>query len=218
MEKLKSNFSNMVLVLTGVALICAGLLAYVNKLTEEPRKQAADNTLKAGIEQVMGGKCKVEEPQTITRNVDGKDLQYIVYKTDKGTAVQATDPNGFGGNLTILVGFDAEGKILGYTILETTETPGLGAKADTWFQTQENGGKGAKACIVGLNPGEANMTVSKDGGDVDAITASTITSRSFLRAVQQAYNTFKGNSTDANTSATSQEKGEKCEEVSETQN
>lgn len=216
MEKLKSNFQNMVLVLTGIALICAGLLAYVNKLTEEPRKTAATAALNAGIEQVMGGKCTVEEPKTITRNVDGKDLEYTVYKTDKGTAIQATDPNGFGGNLTILVGFNDEGTILGYTILETAETPGLGAKADKWFQNQENGGQGGKACIVGLNPSKVNLTVSKDGGDIDAITASTITSRSFLRAVQQAYNTYASAGVDSSTGATKQvNKEEACEEASD---
>lgn len=201
MEKLKSNLTNMVGVLTGVALICGGLLAYVNKATEEPRKIAAQNALKAGIEQVMCGKCDVQKVDTVTRNVDGKDLKYIVYNTNKGTAVQSTDPNGFGGNLTILVGFNETGNILGYTVLETTETPGLGAKADKWFQG--DGGQGAN--IIGKNPSEGNFTVSKDGGDIDAITASTITSRSFLRAVVQAYNTFKGNNeADANTGATKQ--------------
>ena len=216
MEKLKSNFKNMTIVLTGVSVICGGLLAFFNNLTEEPRQQAAQATLNAGIEQVMGGKCTVEAPQEIVRNVDGKDLTYIVYKTDKGTAVQATDPNGFGGNLTVLVGFNAEGEILGYTILETAETPGLGAKADTWFQTADNGGQGGKACIVGLNPANANLTVSKDGGDIDAITASTITSRSFLRAVQQAYNTFNEGGADQTTCATAKVPAE-CESAASTE-
>ncbi len=183
----------MVGVLTVVAVLCGGILAYVNNITEAPRKAAAENALNAGIEQVMCGKCKVMDPKEITRTVDGKELKYIIYPTDKGTAVQSTDPNGFGGNLTVLVGFNDNGDILGYTILETTETPGLGAKADTWFQSTENGGASDKSCIVGKNPSNVNLTVSKDGGDIDAITASTITSRSFLRAVQQAYNTYKEN-------------------------
>lgn len=191
MEKLKSNLPNMVGVLTTVAVLCGGILAYVNALTEEPRTEAANKALSDGIEQVMGGKCNVEKPDTIKRNVDGKELTYIAYKTNKGTAIQSTDPNGFGGNLTVLVGFNDGGDILGYTILETTETPGLGAKADKWFQSPANGGASEKSSIIGKNPGTTNMTVSKDGGDIDAITASTITSRSFLRAVQQAYNTYK---------------------------
>ena len=198
MEKLKSNLPNMAIVLTSVAVLCGGLLAFVNNITQAPRDAAAEKTLTTGIEQVIGGKCTVENKYEITRSINGKDHNFIVYETDKGTAVQSTDPNAFGGNLTVLVGFNDNGEILGYTILETAETPGLGAKADTWFQKAENGGKGGKACIVGLNPQHTNLTVSNDGGDIDAITASTITSRAFLRAIQQAY---MDQGTDANTGA-----------------
>ena len=195
MEKLKSNLPNMVGILTTVAVLCGGILAYVNDLTDAPRKEAAQNALNAGIEQVMGGKCKVEKPDTIIRTVDGKTLTYIAYKTDKGTAIQSTDPNGFGGNLTVLVGFNNAGDILGYTILETAETPGLGAKADKWFQSVENGGNSEKSSIIGKNPAKNQLRVTKDndGGEIDAITASTITSRAFLRAVQEAYNTYAEN-------------------------
>ena len=191
MEKLKSNLPNMVGILTTVAVLCGGILAYVNDLTDAPRKEAAQNALNAGIEQVMGGKCKVEKPDTIKRTVDGKKLTYIAYKTDKGTAIQSTDPNGFGGNLTVLVGFNNAGDILGYTILETAETPGLGAKADKWFQSVENGGNSEKSSIIGKN--QLRVTKDNDGGEIDAITASTITSRAFLRAVQEAYNTYAEN-------------------------
>lgn len=205
MEKLKSNLPNMTGVLTTVAVLCGGLLAFVNHVTQAPRDAAAQEALTAGLEQVIGGSCKIENQYDVTRTINGKDQNFVVYETDKGTAVQSTDPNGFGGSLSVLVGFNDNGDILGYTILETAETPGLGAKADTWFQKEDNGGKGGKACIVGLNPQSANLTVSNDGGDVDAITASTITSRAFLRAIQQAYNTYMDKGTDASTGATKQE-------------
>lgn len=197
MGKLKSNLQNMVLVLTGSALICGGLLAYVNNLTKPTIEAQADKALNEGIAAVLGGNAgdRLEAPDTVKREIAGKEQVFIVYKMQNGTAVQSTDPNGFGGNLKVLVGFNADGDILGYTVLEHAETPGLGAKAGEWFQ------KGQPGCIVGKNPGKSNFTVSKDGGDIDAITASTITSRAFLRAVQQAYNTFKNN-TDGNTSAT----------------
>jgi electron transport complex protein RnfG len=105
---------------------------------------------------------------------------------------------GFGGELKVLVGFDHDGNILGYTLLEHQETPGLGAKADLWFQ------KGQKGDIIGKNPADG-LIVKKDGGQIDAITASTITSRAFLLAVTNAYNAYKGNSADATTSATQQQ-------------
>ena len=125
---------------------------------------------------------------------------YIIYQTqdaqknDLGAAVESTT-SGFGGDLKILVGFDAQGNILGYTLLEHAETPGLGAKADKWFQ------KGAKGDIIGKNPAE-ELVVSKDGGQVDAITASTITSRAFLLAVNNAYKAFKATPVDGETGAT----------------
>ena len=96
-----------------------------------------------------------------------------------GKAVVTTE-NGFGGPLKVIVGFNTDGDILGYTVLEHAETPGLGAKAGEWFQDK----------IIGMNPGTNNFTVSKDGGEVDAITASTITSRAFLKAVTDAYNAY----------------------------
>ncbi len=206
MEKLKSNLQNMVLVLTGSALICGGLLAYVNNLTKPTIDVQAEKTLNEGIASVLGGNAgeRLAEPETVTRTVGGKEQTFVIYKMQNGTAVQSTDPNAFSGNLKVLVGFNAAGDILGYTVLEHAETPGLGAKAGEWFQ------KGQPGDIIGKNPSKANMTVSKDGGDIDAITASTITSRAFLRAVQEAYNTFSTGAADVQNGATKQE----CEAAS----
>ena len=189
MEKLKSSITNMALVLTGVAVITGGILAYVNNLTSGPIAQQKEKALADGIKAVMGGgELSVAKTDTVRQNDEkGKEMTYIIYQTqdsqkkDLGAAVESTT-QGFGGDLKILVGFDPEGNILGYTLLEHAETPGLGAKADQWFQ------KGAKGDIIGKNPKE-QLVVSKDGGQVDAITASTITSRAFLLAVNNAYKT-----------------------------
>ena len=95
-------------------------------------------------------------------------------------------------------------ELVGYTLLEHAETPGLGAKADKWFQ------KGEKGDIIGKSPAEP-LTVSKDGGKVDAITASTITSRAFLLAVNNAYSAYKATPVDVETGATSQVKSDYSE-------
>lgn len=191
----------MVLVLVGVALITGGILAYVNHITEEPIKLQASKTLADGIKSVMGGvQLTVAEDDTIRQTIKGKEAIFVVHKTvdvnkqDLGAAVESIT-SGFGGDLKVLVGFDTEGNILGYTILQHSETPGLGAKADKWFQ------KGGKGNIIGMNPEKNNLTVKKDGGDVDAITASTITSRAFLLAVNQAYSAYKSGNVDAHSSA-----------------
>lgn len=192
----------MVLVLVGVALITGGILAYVNHITEAPIKLQAEKTLADGIKAVMGGvQLSVAENDTIKQTIKGKEAVFVIHKIvdsnkqDLGVAVESTT-GGFGGDLKVLVGFDKDGNILGYTILQHAETPGLGAKADKWFQ------KDGKGSIIGKNPNKDNLTVKKDGGDVDAITASTITSRAFLLAVTQAYNAYKSGHVDANTSAT----------------
>lgn len=191
MKKLESSLTNMVLVLTGVAVIMGGILAFVNHLTEGPINAQKEKALADGIKAVMCvDELVVAKTDEVRQNdAKGKEMLFKIYQVkdaqgqDLGAAVESTT-GGFGGDLKVLVGFDPEGNILGYTLLEHAETPGLGAKADKWFQ------KGEKGDIIGKNPAEP-LVVSKDGGQVDAITASTITSRAFLLAVNNAYKAYK---------------------------
>ena len=195
MKKLESSLVNMVLVLTGVAVVMGGVLAWVNHLTSGPIDVQKQQALENGIKTVMqADQLTVSKTDTVkTTDAKGKEQIYIIYNNEKGAAVEST-AMGFGGPLKVLVGFDNDGNILGYTLLEHQETPGLGAKADQWFQ------KGQKGDIIGKNP-SSPLTVSKDGGQVDAITASTITSRAFLLAVNNAYNAYKGQVADVQTGA-----------------
>ena len=187
MKKLESSLLNMVLVLTGVAVIMGGVLAFVNHVTAGPIEEQKQLALEKGIKTVMqADNLTVTQTDTVKTNVNGKEQVYIVYNNEKGAAVQSSTM-GFGGELKVLVGFDTDGYILGYTLLEHQETPGLGAKADQWFQ------KGQKGDIIGMNPGQKALDVKpvKGGqGDVDAITASTITTRAFLKAINQAYDAY----------------------------
>lgn len=206
MKKLESSLLNMVLVLTLVAVVMGGILAYVNHLTEGPIKEQKEKALADGIKSVMCvNDLTVAKTDEVKQNdAKGKEMVFTIYQVkdaqgnDLGAAVESTTM-GFGGDLKVLVGFDPEGNILGYTLLEHAETPGLGAKADQWFQ------KGQKGDVIGKNPAEP-LTVSKDGGQVDAITASTITSRAFLLAINNAYTAYKATPADAATGATEQDK------------
>ena len=209
MKKLESSLLNMVLVLTGVAVVMGGILAFVNHLTEGPIAQQKEKTLADGIKAVMVcDDIVVAKTDEVRQNdTKGKEQVFMIYQVkdaqgkDLGAAVESTTM-GFGGDLKVLVGFNPEGTILGYTLLEHAETPGLGAKADKWFQKDQKGD------IIGKSPVEP-LTVSKDGGQVDAITASTITSRAFLKAVNNAYNAYKATpAADAETGATMQVKSE----------
>lgn len=196
----------MALVLTIIALVAGGVLAYVNSVTAPQIEKINAENLAAGIQKVMGGgDINVADPQEHKATVAGKEKTFVVYGVTNpqgenlGCAVQ-TSENGFGGELKVLVGFDPTGTILGYTILQHAETPGLGAKAGLWFQPEN----GEKRSVVGKNPGECNLTVSKDGGDIDAITASTITSRAFLLAIKNAYDEVIVKPADGTTGATQQ--------------
>ena len=208
MKKLESSVQNMVMVLVGVALITGCILAYVNHATEGPIAEQKEKTLADGIKTVMGGgELTVAKTDTFRQNDEkGKEMVFIIYNTNDakenylGAAVESTT-GGFGGDLKVLVGFDPKGNILGYTILEHAETPGLGAKADKWFQ------KDGKGNIIGKNPSEA-LVVKKDGGQIDAITASTITSRAFLKAVNQAYKAYQALPVDGESGASKQTKKE----------
>lgn len=222
MKKLESNIANMAIVLTAIAIVAGGLLAWVNNVTAGPIEQINNQAIENGIKSVILGerdiKFRVEDPTEkegfVFHNV------YDMNENLLGTAVESTDKNGFGGALKVMVGFDPEGKILGYTVLEHSETPGLGAQADGWFrqpataQAEQSAvvdvllgapGKPGNHNIIGMNPGDDLMTVSKDGGQVDAITASTITSKAFLRAVNAAYKAVFGyTAADAVSGASSQ--------------
>lgn len=207
MKKLSSTWYNMSIVLTLISL-CAGVtLAYVNDVTKGPIKQIKEENDKLAIKQVLNVK-EISISDTI-KMASGKDTIYV-YKTDAGMAVKSIDPDNasFGGGLTVMVGFDQQGVIQGYSVTETNETPGLGAKAGEWFQ------KGNKGDIIGkdMSTYPEGLHVTKDKGDfadadVDAITASTITSRSFLRAINVAYQKCveaQKDGADAQSSATSQ--------------
>ena len=210
MEKLKSSLTNMVLVLVGFALVVGAVLAAVNNLTEGPIKEKAAASLAAGIKNVMGTEdLQVADPVNVSETIDGKAVEFVIHNcADKqgktlGAAVESTT-SGFGGDLQVLVGFDPDGKILGYTILKHSETPGSRAKAGTWFQ------KDGKGSVIGMTPKDGDLHVSKDdrtGNAVDAITASTSTSRAFLKAINQAYAVYIKKTVDAKSGATKQKKG-----------
>lgn len=209
MKKLQSTLPNMVVVLTAVAVISGAVLASVNNATEAPIKAQSEKTLAEGIKSVMAAdQLKVTDDDTVRQNVNGKELTFVIHKVSDtqgksiGAAVESTTM-GFGGDLKVLVGFSNDDKILGYTVLQHAETPGLGAKADTWFQNPDAPGSN----IVGKVMNTAKpLTVTKDGGEINAITASTITSRAFLNAVNQAYAAYRQKDVNGMTAATKQEK------------
>ena len=201
MAKLVSSFKNMALSLTCIALVAAGALAGVYMLTKAPIAAAMKAKQEAAIMQVLPS---VEGLQVAdAEKVEGVTL-YKAYVGEEwvGTAVEASTEGNenmpFGGTFRLMVGFDKVGNVVNYVVLEQAETPGLGALMTTWFKNADKPGQN----ILGKNPATTEFGVSKDGGDVDAITASTITSRAFREVVVKAYNAIAHQDVEAVSSAT----------------
>ncbi|MDR0370449.1 MAG: RnfABCDGE type electron transport complex subunit G [Prevotellaceae bacterium] len=203
MAKLQSSFKNMLLVLTGISLFAAFALASVYTVTKDPIDEAKAAKQQSAIEQVLPAFNSLGEAEIVT--IDGVEMNVIkafdASGNYLGAAVESYSNNGFGGEVRIMVGFDKNGSIINYSVLEQKETPGLGTKMVDWFKPQVEKEKSLiekifgfkvasverNSSIVGKNPGENKISVVQDGGEIDAMTASTISSRAFLEAVQYAY-------------------------------
>ena len=173
----KSTMKNMAVCLTAVCLVCSALLAAVYAITLDPIKEAADKALKESVGKVLPQGGQLSEAATL--EVDGAQYEYYTLTQDGQAVAYAVKSTvvGFGGPLTVMVGVLTDGTVYNTSVLEHSETPGLGAKcqSDESFLSQFRGFKGA-------------LKVRKDGGDIDAITASTITSRAYALAVAGAVN------------------------------
>ena len=199
-KKLESNFINMVVVLFAISLVASAGVGYVYTLTQEPIAQAAQAKQQQAISNVIPGEFDNDPAAEMwTKEIDGGVLEFYPAKRGGelvGTAVKTFSNGGFNGYIEIMAGFNPDGSIYDYSVLVNNETPGLGTKMNDWFR------KGGKGDVTGKAPGTAGLKVAKDGGDVDAITAATISSRAFLDAINRAAAALLG--ADATSGATKQ--------------
>jgi electron transport complex protein RnfG len=192
MAQRESTFINMVVTLFVITLIAGGTLGYVYTLTEAPIAIAKEKAQKEAIKTVLPEFDKLSNPFKVAAEEGSDSLEFfLAYKNNElvGTAIKTYTKKGFSGLVSIMAGVDTDGNICGYQVLEHAETPGLGSKMTTWFKSTEK----PKQSIIGKSPKTTKFTVSKDGGDIDAITASTISSRAFLDAIVRAYNSYEKN-------------------------
>jgi len=175
----ESNLKNMTLVLGLTCLLCSAVLGGAYALTKKPIDASAVAKTNKAVGAVLPA---FEETSYESVEVDGKTYNY--YKAVKGSetvgyAVESTVV-GFGGPLSLMVGVTPDGVVYNTSVLSHSETPGLGAKCNTDAKFM--------AQWKGFDPSAKILSVKKDGGDVDAITASTITSRAYAEAVKNAVN------------------------------
>lgn len=185
---IQSSFKNMVVVLSLVCLAAAAVLGGVYALTKEP----IDAAQVAKINNAIGGVVPkfTNDPFADKYEVEMEGKKFVVYPavnngSSVGYAIESFTTKGFGGKIVLMVGFTASGEIKGVSVISHAETPGLGAKItdpSQPFVTQ----------FQGKNPADPNFkfAVKKDGGNLDAITASTITSRAYIDALESAYKVF----------------------------
>lgn len=173
-ESLPRYILRITFVLLAIAVVVAGLLAVVNRITEPVIQAATEAKTQAAIAQVLPGGYDTQ----IADFTDETGLVSKVYKGQNGYALEV-NPIGFDNTISMMVGVDNDGKVLGISIISHTESAGLGAVA----ASKNSAGQAFRDQFVGAS---GSVSVSKDGGQIDAITNATITSRAVCDGVNAA--------------------------------
>ena len=168
---MKSTLFNMVAVLFTITLIASAGVGAVNMITEDAIAEANRQATVAAVANVLPA---FEKSEMSTMTIDEMPINIYTAVDGSGAvvgyAVETMTMSGFSGKVRMMVGFDAEGTILNVNVLEQSETPGLGSKMC-------DEGNVLLASVQGKNPANLKLKVKKDGGDIDALTAATISSR-----------------------------------------
>lgn len=191
-KRLSSTLPHMIIVLVIVAALSAFILGTVSKMTAGPIQTAKDKRELEAISQVVYGEFDnnpFEEKHLIP--IAGSENKIELYPARKdgnitSVAIKTFSNNGFGGKIEVMVGFLMDGSVNKFSILDNKETPGLGTKvAEPKFKNQ----------FSGRNPQKKGFKVKQDGGDIDAVTAATISSRAVVDAIQKASDAYNKLST-----------------------
>jgi electron transport complex protein RnfG len=187
MTNKESTFTNMVLTLFIVTLAASTTLGFIYELTREPIAKAKLREKNMAIRKVVPDFSNQPNQEAFQVMVEEDSLTIFPAKQNDqlvGIAVSTSTDQGFSGKIRLMVGFNPDGTINNISVLDHAETPGLGDKIE---KSKSDWSKQFK----GKNPENFNLQVKKDGGDVDAITAATISSRAYCDAVQRAYQAFR---------------------------
>lgn len=187
---MKSTLFNMTAVLLGITLVASAGVGVVNMITMEPIAQAKQAATVAALKQVLP---EFEgEPEIKADSID--KLPVVIYTASKagdvvGYAVQTMTKEGFGGVVRLMVGFTPAGEVINVNVLEQSETPGLGTKMADEGNPLIKSIQGQRLADKKLKDGK--LAVVKDGGDVNALTAATISSRAYVDAINRAWVAYR---------------------------
>ena len=183
----KDTLLNMFVALFVICVVSGGVLGVVYSATKGPIAKAENAKKTEAIKNVLPEFNELKETKVKSAMEDIDIPFYLAYDADNnfiGAAVETFTNKGFSGNVSLMVGILADGTVNNISVLQHAETPGLGSKmTEPSFKNQFNN----------KNAASFNFKVKKDGGDVDAITAATISSRAFCDAVNRALSTFENN-------------------------
>ena len=179
---LSSSLTNMVIAMTVVAIFAGTILGFSYQITKTPIQEAKDNRKLEAIREVIGTEFNNNPFAERIEIANGIEL-YPARLDSKITsiAIKSYSNNAFSGRIELIIGFMLDGTINGYKVIEQKETPGLGSKiTEHKFSSQ----------FKGLNPIDKTFKVRQDGGEIDAITSATISSRAVIDAISRAYNKY----------------------------
>ncbi|MCQ2741095.1 MAG: RnfABCDGE type electron transport complex subunit G [Alphaproteobacteria bacterium] len=185
----KQYIKNMIapiVVLLGIVVASSFILGEVHQKTLEPIQKAKDAQELAAIAEVVNefdNDPFAEQMIITTKDRKNKLTMYPARKDGKlnSVAIKTYTNTGFGGLIELMTGFNADGSIKDFKVISSHETPGLGSKVDEpKFKNQ----------FKGFHPQKQILKVRQDGGDIDAVTAATISSRAVLRAIAKACDAF----------------------------
>ena len=182
----KDSIWRLAIVLTCISLLAALALTGVYALTKGPIEQGQREKKEKALQAVLPDyEGTVIDTVIVDADNENIPVHLAIGKDGElcGAGIETYTKKAFAGRFDLMVGFDADGSIVNTEVLKAGETPGLGDKINknkSEFANQFNH----------QNPADFKLVVKKDGGDVDAITAATISSRAYCDAVQRAYDIF----------------------------
>lgn len=184
---MESTLKNMVLTLFLITLIASGALGLVYSVTKDTIAASKSTKTTGAVALVLPEFDNSPAEDTVSLVIDNIPVKVYTGKKGgsvSGYAVESMTKQGFSGEIRMMVGFTADGEIHNIEVLQHNETPGLGSK----IADPDNV---LLVSFAGKNPSDLRMSVKKDGGDIDAITASTISSRAYVDAVRRAYDAYR---------------------------
>ena len=184
-KKKESTLINMTLTLFLITLASGVALGYINQITEGPKAEMRKKRKLEAISAVLGQFDN--DPAEEMYIPDSTELMLEVYPgslngNSTGLAISAYSEKGYSGLIRLMIGIDNSGVISDIVVLEQKETPGLGTKMKEERFLRQYRGK---------DPSTFDIKVKQDGGEIDALTGATISTRAFSEAVQKAVDVFE---------------------------